>query len=260
MSCFLFDKIIFGPVTSRRLGTSLGVNLLPHNKKVCTFNCIYCECGWTKPEQYFLKEPYAREDVKAALEARLSEMAANHSPLDSITFGGNGEPTIHPQFPQIVDGVVELRNRFFPHVVISLLSNATQLDNPDIIKAIRKIDRPILKLDAGSEKTFSLINKPMTAVSLQRIVDNLCAATDEKTVIQTLFVKGSIDGEIIDNTTGEEVQLWLGHLSRIKPRLVMIYGIARETPAKALEKIPLSKLEEIASQVRLLGIEAEAYA
>ncbi len=259
MSCFLFDKIIFGPVTSRRLGTSLGVNLLPHNKKVCTFNCIYCECGWTKPGQYFLNEPYAREDVKAALEARLSEMAAGNSPLDSITFGGNGEPTIHPQFPQIVDDVVALRNSFFPHVVISLLSNATQLGNAEIVRAIRKIDRPILKLDAGSERTFSLINKPMTAISLQKIVDNLCAATDEKTVIQTLFLKGTIDGEVIDNTTEEEVQLWLGHLRRIKPASVMIYGIARETPAKALVKIPRETLEEIAERVRLLGIKAEAY-
>ncbi len=259
MSCFLFDKIIFGPVISRRLGTSLGINLLPHNKKICTFNCIYCECGWTKPGHFQLESPYAREDVKAALDAKLSDMSTLKSPLDSITFGGNGEPTIHPHFPDIVEDVVSLRNKYFPDVIISLLSNATHLGNPAVVNALKKIDKPILKLDAGSENIFRLLNKPLADISLKQIVDNLCAAKIEKMVIQTLFLKGTLDGQPIDNTTEAEVAMWLAHLERIRPQAVMIYGIDRETPARNLEKIPNETLESIALRVKSLGIEAEAY-
>jgi len=259
MSCFLFDKIIFGPVQSRRLGVSLGINLLPKNKKICTFDCVYCECGWTKPNHSFLEAPYSRTDVKDSLEEALRRITENKSGLDSITFGGNGEPTIHPSFSEIVDDAIILRDTYFPEVKISVLSNATQLDRASVVSALKKVDSPILKLDAGSESTFQLINKPIIGISLNQIISNLTNAHIEKAIIQSLFLRGHYKGIDIDNTTESEINLWLKNLQLIKPRSVMIYGIARETPAHDLVKIPKEELESIAEKVRTLGIKAEAF-
>lgn len=259
MSCFLFNKIIFGPVISRRLGISLGINLLPENRKICTFNCIYCECGWTKPSHSFLDAPYKKEDVKNSLEEALISISQNKTGLDNITFGGNGEPTLHPSFNEIVDDAIILRDKYFPEVKISVLSNASNLDKSSVIEAMKKVDNPILKLDAGSERTFRLINKPMVDIKLADIVKNLTHAGINKIIIQTLFLKGKIDGEEIDNTKEEELTLWLNHLQNIKPKLVMIYGIARETPAKELIKISKDELELIVQRLKKSGIDALAF-
>ncbi len=259
MSCFLFDKIVFGPIISRRLGISLGINLLPYNKKICTFNCIYCECGWTKPEHYFIEKPYAREEVKLAIENKLIKLKNSNSDLNNITFAGNGEPTLHPDFHLIVEDVIELRKKYYPHVKISVLSNATQLDKELVVSALKKVDNPIIKLDTSTENSFQLINKALIHISLNDIVNNIINAHIENIVIQTLFLRGHIDGVAIDNTTEEEVALWIEHILKIKPKMVMMYGIARETPAKNLVKIQKEALETIAQKLRDKGIKTETY-
>ena len=190
MACFLFDKIIFGPVKSRRLGISLGINLLAQNRKICTFNCIYCECGWTKPNNFFLDTFHDSETIKIALKETLTQISNDKSGLDSITFGGNGEPTLHPFFSKIVDDAIALRNELFPKVKISVLSNATRLDDISVVDALNRIDNPILKLDAATEKTFQSINKPMIAITQKQIVNNIINARINNTIIQSLFVKG----------------------------------------------------------------------
>jgi wyosine [tRNA(Phe)-imidazoG37] synthetase (radical SAM superfamily) len=257
MSGFLFEQIIFGPIRSRRLGISLGVNLLPTNKKHCTFNCIYCECGWTQPPDACMVFP-ERNDIRIALEQKLIEMQRKQAMLDSITYAGNGEPTIHPDFANITDDIIELRNEYFPDAKISLLSNASRATKPGIKEALLKIDQPILKLDCGTETTFQLLNNPSIKTTLAEIVNSLIEFNG-KAIIQTLFVKGVYEGKPVDNTSDEEVNSWLGHLEKIKPRLVMIYPIARETPVAGLEVVPPEKLTEIASKVEQLGIGTEVY-
>lgn len=257
MSGFLFEQIIFGPIRSRRLGISLGINLLPTVRKHCTFNCIYCECGWTLTKDVDEGFPVSAQ-IKQALEEKLKSMKSKEALLDSITFAGNGEPTLHPHFAQIIDDTIELRDTYYPQAKVSVLTNSSRASNPTIAEALLKTDQPILKLDAGTEETFNRINKPLMKTSLEDIVGSL-EAFQGKAVIQTLFVKGTHKGEIIDNTTDEEVEAWLGHLKRIKPRLVMIYPIARSTPEENLEVVPFEKLNEIAGRVGALGIETEVY-
>jgi wyosine [tRNA(Phe)-imidazoG37] synthetase (radical SAM superfamily) len=257
MSGFLFEQIIFGPIRSRRLGISLGVNLLPVNKKHCTFNCIYCECGWTQPPDACVTFP-KREEIKASLEQKLSEMQRKNAMLDSITYAGNGEPTIHPDFLNITDDIIELRNKYYPDAKISLLSNTSRAAKPGIKEALLKIDQPILKLDAGTEETFRLLNNPGIKISLSEIIESL-VEFNGKAIIQTLFIKGIYEGKSVDNTSEEEVGAWLGHLEKIKPRLVMIYPIARETPIAGLEVVSPQKLSEIAHRVEQLGIATEVY-
>lgn len=268
MSGFLFEHVIFGPVRSRRLGISLGVNLMPLNRKVCTFNCLYCECGWTEGGMERGREGEmgpcrgsgfpAREAVREEMERRLSGMAAKNDMITNITFAGNGEPTLHPDFPAIVDDTLRLRDKYFPRAGVSVLSNASLLHSEAIIYALLKVDQSILKLDAGTEQTFHRINNPRVEVSLEAIVDNLMRF-EGKIIIQSLFVKGSYQGEAFDNTTDEEVDAWLGHLVRIRPQLVMIYPIARATPTEDVQKIPSGKLMEIAARVEALGIATEVF-
>ncbi len=257
MSTFLFEQIIFGPVKSRRLGISLGINLLPTNRKHCTFNCIYCECGWTQTHEAEEGFPQAHE-IKFALENKLVALHSRNALLDSITFAGNGEPTVHPQFAQIVDHAVDLRNQYFPQSKVSVLTNAAKAHLPAIRSALLKTDQPIMKLDAGSQKTFEKINNTRIAVSLRQIVETLESFGND-CIVQTLFVKGIHNGQFIDNSTDEEVGLWLGHIARIKPRLVMIYPIARNTPAEHLQVVPFEVLNHIAEKVFKLGIEAEVF-
>jgi wyosine [tRNA(Phe)-imidazoG37] synthetase (radical SAM superfamily) len=257
MSGFLFEQIIFGPVKSRRLGISLGVNLLPVDKKHCTFNCIYCECGWTQKPSACVGFP-ERIEIREALKSKLSEMQKKNALLDSITYAGNGEPTIHPEFAGITDDILELRDFYFPNAKVSLLSNSSMLAKAEIKNALLKIDQPILKLDAGTEETFQLLNKPLFKTNLDIIVKNLMDFKGNL-IIQTLFVKGFHDGKEIDNTSDNEVKLWLSHLQKIKPMRVMIYPIARETPVEGLIVIPFEKLSEIAHKVEKLGIEVEVF-
>lgn len=257
MNGFLFEQIIFGPIRSRRLGISLGVNLLPLNKKHCTFNCLYCECGWTLPQAGKTVFP-KREEVRDELEKKLASMQAKQAMLDAITFAGNGEPTIHPEFAEIIDDTRILRNRYYPQANISVLSNATKAGVPKVADALKKVDQNILKLDAGTEETFRKINNPKINISLEEILENLRQFKGQM-IIQTLFVRGQYRGKAFDNTTEEELEAWLSHLQELQPQLVMIYPIARTTPAEGLEKIDAAKLWEIAQRVETLGIATEVY-
>jgi wyosine [tRNA(Phe)-imidazoG37] synthetase (radical SAM superfamily) len=257
MSGFLFEQIIFGPVRSRRLGISLGVNLLPATQKHCSFNCIYCECGWTDTQKVLEGFPVAGE-IKSALEEKLSAMHSKGAMLDSITFAGNGEPTMHPHFAQVIDDTIALRNKYYPDADVSVLTNSSFAADPEIADALLKTDKPILKLDAGTEETFRKINQNLTPVTLEKIIEAI-VKFEGKAIIQTLFVKGTHNGLVIDNTTPEEIEFWLAHLQRIKPKLVMIYPIARGTPEENLEVVPFETLQEIARKVEQLGFEAEVF-
>jgi wyosine [tRNA(Phe)-imidazoG37] synthetase (radical SAM superfamily) len=259
MSGFLFNEMIFGPVRSRRLGNSLGINLLPVNRKYCTFNCIYCECGWTPGDDIAAMKMPTRNDVAEALETKLIQLKAKNNVPDSITFAGNGEPTIHPDFAQIIDDTINLRNKIFPHSEITVLSNSSMLHKKEVLDALMKVDNNVLKLDAGTEETFRLINKPQSSqLTLEKIVTNL-QKFKQKAIIQTLFVRGIVDGVKVDNTTPAEINLWLDHINRIKPRYVMLYPIERETPAKGLEIIPKEELMAIAEKLSHIRVKYSVY-
>lgn len=258
MAGFLFNEIVFGPVKSRRFGVSLGINLLPDTMKYCTFNCIYCECGLTSEDQDKRVRLFATGDIMSALESRFKELKAKNLKPDNITFAGNGEPTIHPDFPAIIDKTIELRNLFFPEAKITVLSNATRLHKTQVRDALKRIDNNVLKLDAGSERMFQLIDRPNNKVSLPEIIDQL-KEFEGNLIIQTLFLRGVVNNERIDNTSIEELNLWLSHLEELRPSLVMLYSIDRETPEQDLEKISSKELEQIALKVRQLNIKAEVY-
>lgn len=257
MDTFLFDETIFGPIYSRRLGNSLGINLLPCNRKICSFDCVYCECGWTlnEVEQKGMPE---RRMVKNLLEKKLIDLTNTHNIPDSLTFAGNGEPTLHPNFNEIIDDTINLRNHYFPKAKISVLSNATQINKPEILSALLKIENRILKLDAGSNEMFQRINHPSSAITLQDIITGLLSFKGNVT-IQTLFLRGNISGLPIDNTTEKEINLWLEHLKIINPERVMIYPIARNTPLDNIEIISKEELDQIGRKVQSLGIETEIY-
>ncbi len=253
MATFLFDEIIFGPVKSRRLGVSLGINLLPTKRKICNFNCIYCECGWTANIEKVKDNLPPRGDVYKALEKKLSEMkAANESP-DVITYAGNGEPTLHPEFSGIIDDSIALRNKYFPYAKIAVLSNATNITKPDIRSALLKVDQNILKLDSAFNSTVQVHNQPNGSFNVNELIDNL-KRFDGNVIIQTLFLRGEFNGINVDNTTPEEIEAWLRAIEMIKPSEVMIYTISRDTPVgDKLKKVPLKELKEIAAKVEKLG-------
>lgn len=252
MATFLFDKIIFGPVKSRRLGISLGINLLPTNVKVCSFDCIYCECGWT-PKEYEEKVKLpSRDEVKQKLEEKLKEMAAAGTLPDVITFAGNGEPTLHPRFAGIIDDTIELRDQHSPKARIAVLSNASTLHKKMVFDALMKIKDNIQKLDSAFEKTVRILDCPRGNFNLAKVVEQL-AAFNGNVIIQTMFVKGSFKGKPIDNTTEKEVSAWMELLKKIKPRQVMIYTIARDTPIDTLEKATPEELDSIAQKVESAG-------
>jgi wyosine [tRNA(Phe)-imidazoG37] synthetase (radical SAM superfamily) len=254
MSTFLFDRIIFGPVKSRRLGVSLGINLLPATKKLCNFNCIYCECGWTTDANLEKSHLPERNEIYRALEKKLSEMKEKNRPPDVITFAGNGEPTLHPEFPGIVDDCIELRNKYFPKARIAVLSNSTTITIPGIKKALMKVDQNILKLDSGFDLTVRVHNQPRVNVKVAELIRNL-KEFNGQLIIQTLFLRGSYNGKIIDNTTPEEIDAWLKAIEMIKPYEVMIYTISRDTPEGGqLSKVPHAELKRIAGMVNRLGI------
>jgi len=251
--------MIFGPVRSRRLGNSLGINLLPVNRKYCSFNCIYCECGWTPSEDEALMKMPTRADIAEALETKLIQLKAKNNVPDSITFAGNGEPTIHPAFAGIIDDTIKLRNKHFPHSEITVLSNSSMLDKKDVFDALMRVDNNVLKLDAGTEETFRLINKPRSSqLTLEKIVANL-QKFKQKAIIQTLFVRGMVDGVKVDNTSPAEVNLWLSHINRIKPRYVMLYPIERETPVKGLEIVSKEELLAIAEKLNQIRVKSSVY-
>lgn len=252
MPTFLFDKIIFGPVRSRRLGQSLGINLLPPDKKICNFDCIYCECGLTDGTKAKLP---TRNEVKEKLNRTLKLYVEQNKNIDTITFAGNGEPTLHPEFSRIVDDTVELRDKYFSKAGIALLTNATTISSPKIQKTLKKIDQSILKLDSVHQQTVNLINCPLGKYNLDTIIDTFKRLKEP--IIQTMFLRGSFKGIPVNNTTEAELVPWLETLSMINPGLVMIYTISRDTPFETLEKISLDELEKIAQRVKDLGIQTQ---
>lgn len=252
MSTILFHEIVFGPLKSRRLGNSLGMNLLPYDGKLCSFDCIYCECGFNKDHKTKTKLP-DRENVRLALADKLSQLQSEGVLLDVITFAGNGEPTIHPQFSEIIDDTIELRDKFYPDAKISVLSNGMHTNKAKVFEALKKIDNNILKLDSAFDETVRIIDRPVGFYTIARQIE-LYKKFEGDFILQTMFVKGEHEGELIDNTTEEEVSAWLEIVKKLHPKEVMIYTIDRETPAKQLEKISLEKLQEIGKRVSDLGI------
>lgn len=239
MGTFLFNEIIFGPVKSRRLGISLGINILPVSKKFCNFDCVYCECGFN-PKQSGYMLP-TRSEVKANLEAFFKD---NDIIPNAITFAGNGEPTIHPEFSGIIDDTIECRNKFAPHAKVVVLSNATMLHKQEVFSALLKIDQNIQKIDSGIQNTVSLINQNNNSYSLEKVIDQL-KLFNGKVIIQTLFVKGSYQGKTFDNSTPEELEKLLSVYKSINPETVMVYRIDRDTPVEGLIKIDSDELLKI---------------
>jgi len=253
MSTILFDEIAFGPIHSRRLGISLGMNLLPYDGKVCSFDCIYCECGYNKDGRTKTALP-SRENVKAALEHKLQKLEKENIKLDVITFAGNGEPTLHPQFADIIDDTIELRNKYVPEAKISVLSNGMHISKEKVFDALKKVDNNILKLDSAILDTVKLIDCPASpSYSIENQIE-LFKRFDGNFIMQTMFLRGSHNGQTVDNTTEKEISAWLEAVKITNPREVMIYTIDRETPEKNLEKVSLEQLKEIARKVEEFGI------
>ena len=248
----LYDNIIFGPIRSRRLGLSLGVNLLPIESKLCSFDCIYCECGWND-EHPGKRRFNAREDVRAMLEETLQKMVADGTPPDVITFAGNGEPTMHPDFENIIADTIALRDKHCPAAKVSVLSNATQIHREDVRRALLRVDNNILKLDSAFDETVQLVNKPQGAYTVVRTVE-LLKAFEGNLILQTMFLRGEYLGKRVDNTTEEEVSAWLKLVAEIRPKQVMVYSLDRDTPCQTLEKVEKEELREIAARVEALGI------
>jgi len=257
MATFLFDKIIFGPVKSRRLGVSLGINLLPATRKVCNFDCIYCECGWTQSSESSKEKLPERKEVYDALNRQLQFMKEKKQAPDVITFAGNGEPTMHPDFPGIIDDCIELRDKYFPNAKIAVLSNSTSIRKPSILEALKKVDQNILKLDSAFDLTIQLHNQPKVNLKVDELINDLSKLRGDL-IIQTLFLRGTYKGKQVDNTIPEEINAWLEAIKKIRPSQVMIYTISRDTPlGDNLTKVPLSELKQIALLVEKLGIETQ---
>ena len=249
MSTFLFDQTIFGPVISRRLGISLGINLMPNDSKLCSFDCIYCECGWN-PEKGKVKAILpTKDEVRTLLRDKLEDMKENGGLPDVITFAGNGEPTMHPDFPSIISDTLQLRDEICPKARVAVLSNSTMLHKSKVVEALKKVDDNILKLDSGIPDTIRLIDQPVGRFDLQSVVNNL-RLFNGHLVIQTMFIRGSFQGKPIDNTTELELTVWIELLQQIRPQTVMIYTIARDTPANDLQKVAIEELERIAIRIR----------
>jgi len=255
---FLWDKIAFGPIQSRRLGSSLGINVSPTNAKVCSFDCIYCECGWTLKKIIDTHLFLPADEITAAIKAKLCACQKEGISIDSITFSGNGEPTMHPNFHQIIDNLIVLRDKYYPKTAITCLSNATQLHNEKVVAALKKIENPILKLDAVTEPLFQLINKPTILISVKEIITQL-KKMNGNFILQTLFFKGMIEEQYFNNAEEPHLSLWLEEVKQLHPKQVMIYSLDRNTPAQGLEKIAIEKLEEIVQKLETIGISARAY-
>lgn len=248
----IFPSPIFGPVHSRRLGVSLGINLLPADGKICTFDCIYCECGFNADHRSKEKFP-KREEVRAALEARLLDMQQNGPTPDVLTFAGNGEPTAHPHFPEIIEDTLALRDQYFPNAKVSVLSNATFIHRPDVFEALNRVDNNILKLDTVNEEYIRMVDRPNSSYSVDEIIHYL-KAFKGNCIVQTMFLKGSYQGIERNNTSDEYVLPWLETVKMIAPRQVMIYTIDRETPIHELQKATHEELDHIAELIKKAGI------
>ena len=233
-----FDDIVFGPIFSRRLGSSLGVNILPSKGKLCNFDCVYCECGWNKDGVAERTFPTLAQ-VEAALEERMSKAREEGVAVDSITFSGNGEPTMHPQFPEIIDVTLRMRDKYYPEAKVSVLSNAFLACREAVADALAKVDNPILKIDASSDELIAKINKPCGPYHLVKVVESL-RRFDGNFILQTMFLK-SPD---FDTAEPKSLAAWHDIVRELRPRQVMVYTIDRETPDKSLAKYTVEEMAE----------------
>jgi wyosine [tRNA(Phe)-imidazoG37] synthetase (radical SAM superfamily) len=258
MSGILFDEIVFGPVKSRRFGVSLGINLLPLHGKLCSFNCIYCECGLNEKYKKEKQKLFSAEEIEQSLKNRFVALKTGGLEPDNITFAGNGEPTLHPEFETIIENTISLRDEYFPNAKLTVLSNATRLDRENVKRALLRIDNNVLKLDAGTNAIFQAINRPNFPITLDKVVQGLKSFGGNLTV-QTMLIRGEVEGNRVDNTTEAELTLWLKHIAEIRPKLVMLYPIDRQTPYNTLEKVPEPEFRALAVKIVALGIKAEVF-
>ena len=249
----LFHSTVFGPIHSRRLGVSLGINLMPDDGKVCSFDCLYCEAGFNSQGRGTSGLP-TRAEVKADLEAKLLAMKENGEKPDVITFSGNGEPTLHPEFSGVIDDTIELRDRLCPEAKVSVLTNSTRIFNPEVAEALKKVDNNILKLDSAVEQTMRLIDRPASKdFTVDRVVEGLKQFRGTG-VIQTMILRGEHDGMPVDNTTDREIEALIDAYKSIGPKEVMLYSLDRSTPEERLVKVERLELEAIARRIREAGI------
>ena len=230
------EELVFGPIFSRRLGASLGINLLPEKGKLCNFDCVYCECGWNRDGRGDRRLPTV-EALRSALEARLSSCRAEGVRIDSITFSGDGEPTLHPSFGPIVEVALSLRDRYFPEAKVSVLSNATRLHVPEVFDALRKVDNPILKLDAVSDAAVRLVNRPTGRYRVREVISGM-ARLQGDFILQTLFLRSPA----FDSAAPEHLLPWMDAVRALRPRKVMVYTLSRETPAHDLRKFTAAQM------------------
>ena len=256
MSTIIYPSPIFGPVHSRRLGISLGINLLPADGKVCSFDCIYCECGFNKDHRPTLPMP-TRELVAERLEAKLKEMNAEGQLPDVLTFAGNGEPTCHPHFAEIIEDTIRLRDLYCPKAKVSVLSNSTMIHRQQVHDALMRVDNNILKLDTINPIYINKVDRPQGTYDVDQIIERL-KAFNGHVIIQTMFMRGVCKGESVDNTGEEFVAPWLEAVKDIKPQQVMIYTIDRETPTQGLLKATHEQLDAIRDRVIAAGIPCTA--
>lgn len=248
----IFHETVFGPIHSRRLGTSLGINLMPNDGKLCSFDCVYCEAGLNSQGVGKAGVP-SRHAVHRALAAKLQQLRDAGATLDSITFSGNGEPTLHPDFKAVVEDVIRLRGQFFPTAAVTVLSNATMVHRPDVAAALRLVDNNVLKLDSAVARTMRLVNRPVSAdVNPEAVIDNMKGFAGQ-CVVQTMLLRGTVDGHPVDNTTAEEVDALLEALAVIKPRLVQLYSIDRTPPLGTVSAVTREELEAVAERMRAAG-------
>ncbi|MCQ2146536.1 MAG: radical SAM protein [Bacteroidales bacterium] len=235
------EETVFGPIYSRRLGSSLGINLLPQKGKLCNFDCIYCECGWNKDGRDDKVIPSA-EDLRLALETKLKECKETGTPIDSITFSGDGEPTLNPQFPEIIDITLALRDEYYPNAVVSVLSNATRISRPGVFEALKKVDNPILKLDAPTDELVEKINKPAGDYRVEDVINDL-KRFEGDFVLQTMFLVS----DDFDSSEPRQLAAWMDIVRDIRPREVMVYTLDREAPKAGLKKFTVDQMKELVS-------------
>ncbi len=248
MQRVMFHSTVFGPIRSRRLGTSLGINLMPDDGKVCSFDCLYCEAGFNAQGAGTTGLP-SREKVRGDLESKLALMKEDGQGLDVITFSGNGEPTLHPDFAGIVDDTLELRDVYFPEAKVSVLTNSTRIDRPDVADALLRVDNNLLKLDSALNGTLRVIDRPnQPGFSAEGVIEQL-KRFEGQGIIQTMMLRGEYEGVKIDNTTDEEIAALAEAYRVIRPREVMIYSLDRPTPAKGLVKVGADELKAIGERL-----------
>lgn len=248
MQTVLFHSTVFGPIHSRRLGTSLGINLSPNDGKICSFDCLYCEAGFNAQGPGTTGFP-PRSQVSEQLRNRLEAMLEAGERLDVITFSGNGEPTLHPEFAAIIDDTIRLRDRYFPQVKISVLTNSTRLADDRVAEALRRVDNNLLKLDSAVTATMRIIDRPGSPEFTSQRAIELMSRFRGQCIVQTMILRGSYNGTAIDNTTSEEIEALIEAYRTIGPREVMIYSIDRKTPAEQLEKVTHDELAAIAARI-----------